>query len=190
MRKLFLAVPLILAFICTSCSQEEELQLIQDGAEAAAVAGMIALEADPATAAFVPIIVKGLGEASSAAIAVLNDANATLTLQQVLDLAFSQDPNLAKYLPVIDFSLPVLMDISAVQKALNSAVQNIPANVKADCIAFFTGIQIGLGDEATQAQLDELLKNNPRLAKASRRLGTGKFNPQVLVNALKATAKK
>ena len=40
MRKLFLAVPLILAFICTSCSQEEELQLIQDGAEAAAVAGM------------------------------------------------------------------------------------------------------------------------------------------------------
>lgn len=183
---------LALAFVCTSCdlSQSDKEALITEGAEAAAVTGMIALEADPVTAPFAPIIIKGLGDASTTAIAILNDASSTLTLQQVIDLAFSQDPDLAKYQAIVNFCLPILMDIPAVKSALNIAVQNINPTVKADVIAFFTGIQTGLGNNATQAQLDPLLKNNPRLAKAAKRLGVGKFNPQNLINSLKTEAAK
>jgi hypothetical protein len=188
---LSMIVCLGLAFACTSCSQDEETALIQDGAEAATVAGMIALAADPATAPFAPIIVKGLGDASTAAIEVLNDANATMTLQQVLDLAMSQDPNLSKYQAIVNFCLPILMDIPAVKSALNEAVQNINPTVKADVIAFFTGIQTGLGDNATPAQLEKLFKDNPKLKKAAAKVGLGKFDVNALVNSLKnAGAKK
>ena len=64
MRKLkYASILAVLAsfFLCTSCSQDEEVQLIQDGAEAATIAGVIALSADPATAPFASIIDEGLG---------------------------------------------------------------------------------------------------------------------------------
>ena len=183
-------VLLCISFFCVSCSQDEIITTITDGAEAATVGGMLALTADPVTAPFVPLIRTGLDDASNLAINILDNANSTLTLQQVCDLAFSQDPNLAKLRAIVDFCLPILMDISAVKKALNDAVQNIPTDVRADVIAFFTGIQAGLGDDANTT-VAQLMAKNPRLKKAAEKLGLGKFNPAVLVNAVKdASVKK
>ena len=180
-----MVLQIILALLCASCSQDDIVNLITTGAEASAVGGMIALSANPVTGPFVGIIKTGLSEASTGAIEVLNDANATLTLQQVLDLAFSQDPNLTKILPVINFCLPVLMNISAVKNALNSAVQNISPTVKADVIAFFTGIQNGLGGPLTQERLVQILKNNPKIDCARLKAAVrGDFDPNALVNAI------
>ena len=190
-----MVLQIILALLCASCSQDDIVTLITTGAEASAVGGMIALSANPVTAPFVPVIKTGLNEASAAAIAILNDANATMTLQQVLDLAFSQDPNLTKFLPVVNFCLPILMNISAVKNALNSAVQNINPTVKADVIAFFTGIQNGLGGPLTQERLAKILKDNPKIDGARLKAAAGgDFDPNALVNAvtnaINATAKK
>ena len=195
MRKFVVVLPITLALLCASCSQDDIVTLITTGAEASAVGGMIALSANPVTAPFVPVIKTGLNEASAAAIAILNDANATMTLQQVLDLAFSQDPNLTKFLPVVNFCLPILMNISAVKNALNSAVQNINPTVKADVIAFFTGIQNGLGGPLTQERLAKILKDNPKIDGARLKAAAGgDFDPNALVNAvtnaINATAKK
>jgi hypothetical protein len=108
-----------------------------------------------------------------------------MSLQQVLDLAFSQDPNLAKIVPVINFCLPILMNIPAVKSALNSAVQNINPTVKADVIAFFTGIQNGLGGPLTQERLAQILKDNPKINAARLKAQAGAdFDPNSLVNAV------
>ena len=174
-----------ISLMCASCSQDDVVTLITTGAEASAVGGMIALSANPVTAPFVGIIKTGLNEVCTGAIAVLNDANATLSLQQVLDLAFSHDPNLAKIVPVVNFCLPILMNISAVKNALNSAVQNINPTVKADVIAFFTGIQNGLGGPLTQERLAKILKDNPKIDGARlKAAAAGDFDPIALINAV------
>jgi hypothetical protein len=108
-----------------------------------------------------------------------------MSLQEVLDLAFSQDPNLSKILPVINFCLPIIMKIPAVQAALNQTVQNINPTVKVDVIAFFTGIQNALGGPLTQERLAQILKANPRINAAGlKAAAAGDFDPNALVNAV------
>lgn len=186
---LSLAVACALVFTCTSCSQDDITDTIQDGAEAATVAGMLAIEVDPATAAFAPIITAGLPDVCQGALDILNDVTSTATLQSVLNLAYSQDPNLAKYKAIINFCLPILEDIPGVQTALNESVSKIPADVNQDVQAFFTGILTGLGD-APGTTVAQLMAKNPRLQKAAKKLGVGKFDPTNLINSLKAAAKK
>jgi len=195
MGKLKWACVLACLALMSGCDLDQPTQeaLIQDGSEVATVAGMIAITADPATAAFAPIIQTGLTAVDEEALDILNGAdaaNANLTIQQLLNLAFSHDANVSKYLSLVQWVLPVLEDIPAVQSALNTTVAQANPNVIADLRAFFTGIELGLGDQATPAQLQELLRNNPRLKAASKKMGEGKFNPAALINALKVAAAK
>lgn len=182
MRKLPWFLPLIL--VCVSCSQSDVITIITDGAEAATVAAMITVQTTlPAEAA---LITSGMKEVDALALAILNDQNSTLTLQQLLDLAFSQNPKLKDLQAIVDFCLPVIMDISVVKNSLNTLVQKLNPKVKQDVIAFFNGIAAGLGQPATQAQLNRFLQSHPNLAKARARVGAGKFDTGDLINQLNA----
>jgi len=192
MKHFCMAAVLALLGLCVGCSQEDYITVITDGSEAATVAGMLAIEADPATAAFAPILVQGLTLLDETALDILagnNPANTTLTLQQLLNLAFSQDPNLAKYKTLINFVLPILEDIPGISGAMNTQVSQLDPTVIADVTAFFTGIQIGLGD-APGTTPQQIIDRSPLLKKAVRSSGLGKFNPQALVNALKGLPAK
>ena len=179
---------LLAIVICIGCSQATIQTVLQDGAEAGTVLAMTTVQiALPLEAA---AITAGMKIVSTSALSILNDKTTTATLQQVIDLAFSNDPNLAKYQSIVTFVLPVLMDIPGVQGSLNIVVTKLPANVRADAIAFFTGIQIGLGDNPTPATL-ELLKAKPGVAGALKKLGPGKFDVNGLItNLQKLGAKK
>ena len=192
MRKFLLPGVLLGLSLCLGCSQDDYVTVITDGAEAATVAGVLAISADPATAPFVAEIVTGLTAADEVALDILagtNTSNTTLTLEQLLNLAFVKDPNLAKYQSLIKFVLPILMDIPGVSGELNKVISQVDPTVIQDVTAFFTGIQNGLGDApGTTAQ--QVIDRSPKLKAAVKQYGIGKFDPTALVNSLKSAAKK
>lgn len=185
MRKFLLPVAVLV--LCVGCSESEISNGIQDGAEAATVAATVTLTATlPGEAA---LIENGLGVACNAALAILQSTENATTLQQVLDLAFVADPNLAKYKAIINFCLPVLEDIPGVTDALNTMVKDLPASINLYTQCFFVGVITGLGD-APGTTVEQLMARNPKLAKNAKRLGLGKFDVNALQNALKGLGKQ
>jgi hypothetical protein len=180
------AVPvLVLALLFTpGCKQDDVAGIIQDGAEAATVAAVITLNATlPGEA---PLIISGLAAVDSAVLAILRTGGGdpALTLQELLDLAMVADPNLNRYRAIIEFCLPILLDIPGVQSALQTLVSKIPDNVRAYTIAFFTGIQRGLAD-VPGTTAEQVIARSPRLQKAMRKAQPTRFDPRALAEALR-----
>ena len=186
MKHLLLCTALALFGLCTSCSQDEVATAIGVGAEAAGVAA--ALVTTTALPAEAPLILTGAATACNAAVDILNDSTANMTLQDLMNLVYSTDPQVAKYKAIINFCLPVVNDI--IGKYMSTAVSDLPANVKADLIAFFGGVATGLGESSTTT-VEKVLAKNEHARKAAAKMGLGSFDVNALINGLKnAGAKK
>lgn len=183
--KTLLFLILTLPFLCGGCNEDQTAQLITDGSEAATVAAMLTVQTTLPTEA--PLIKAALSKACTEAISILQDTASATTLQQVLQLSFSQDPLLSKMQPVVNFVLPILDDVPGITTALNTPISGLLSETNTFAQAFFLGIQTGLGDpEGTTVA--QIMAKNPKLAKALKKLGISKFDPGALINNLQAAA--
>ena len=161
------------------CSQATTTALIKDGSEAGSLAGLEIAQAKLSAAEY-KVLVTGLNDVDTAALALLNDTTSTLTLQQVVSLVFSADPNVAKYAAIIEYALPILGNVLS-SNAMSTAVNKLSSKDKAYAIAFFEGNQLACADASGTMTLEQLLKNKPELVKAMQKAdiqaGKGKFDP-------------
>lgn len=183
-HKVFLPIIPILLFTCFGCGQTTTQELIQDGTEAATVAAVLVLNTTlPAVA---PKVVAGLNGVAGTALKMLSFPGNTLTVEQLINLDIaSGDPYLAHYQAIINFALPILNQIPGISGALNTPIDYISPNIRADLQAFFTGIQLGLG-QPSGTTIEDLIAQNPRVKKAVQRANLRDFDPNALANALRA----
>ncbi len=161
--------------LCPGCNEAEVGQLIKDGSEAGAVAALGILATSPA-APESALIKAAAVNVCNEALKVLQDDSSATTLQQVLDLTFSSEPELANIQQIVNYIEPVLLDIPGVKAALNDPMTSLLPEINTYAQDFFTGILIGLGD-APGTTVAQLMAKNPKLAQAAKKLGMGKFDP-------------
>lgn len=187
MKHLLLALSAVMLLTCYGCNQSTTENVIQDGSEAATVAAVIAL--DTALPQYATQITNGLQKASAEAVSLLSFPTDMFTLDQLIKLDMAKgDPYLDKYQAIINFALPILNDIPGIDTAMNTPLNALSKNVLNDVKAFFTGIQLGLGQPAGTTVKD-LMDRNPRLRKAVRKYGTSRFDINGLINNLKDSVK-
>ena len=181
MKPAILWTALVCLVFCASCNQDETVQLIRTGSNAATSAGLVIAKSKLPADVYTKLVA-GLAAADTAAIAILNAASATTTLQDVFNLAMVEDPQLAQYQAIIGFALPVLSNISIIQSSLTTTLDKLSPNAKADAIAFFQGsLDACQGKDLAKDPLNNLQK----IAKDRNLV----FDTDTLASKLAATVK-